>query len=209
MSPKSKIYKCYCIYHDGNYISETQIYSFMNRIENLLGKNTLSVAQGMMTSPEVPWFYLPITATKEDPIIPYGGSLSHLIFKESQGIVSPNYDVAFNILLAALDAQDQELDQLYRIRLGMHTRSPHPVIFPPHVDDYRPHRTGLFYLINTDGDTIIYKEKHKTTKYTESHRSSPVENAWFDFDGLHYHSAQTPIEHERRIVLTYNYTVRN
>lgn len=180
----------------------------MHKIKNLLGQNSLSIVKSVLASEGVPWFYLPFTANVGDPIEPYGGSFSHLIFKDTQGIVSPNYDVAMSILSAALDVQEQTFKELFRIRLGLITRTPHPVVYPPHVDDdVRSHRTGLFYLNNSDGDTIVYKERQKSNKYNELGRNSPEENTWFDFDGRHWHSATSPTQNEKRIAITYNYTI--
>ena len=178
----------------------------MAHLINVLGPNLLKLAQQQFTGPGVNWYYMDTTALPSEQG-DYAGSLSHLIFKNEAGPVSNLFDTAFAVLNAALDAEDQQLDQLYRIRLGMITRTPHRVTHDPHIDDGRPHRTGLFYLIDSDGDTLIYNERRESAKYTVLESVTPVANTWHTFDGAHFHSSQSPIKHDKRIVLTYNYTV--
>jgi hypothetical protein len=137
----------------------------------------------------------------------YHGSLSHLVFKQDAGPPSTLFDTAFAVLCVALDAEGRQLDQLYRIRLGMCTRTPFRVTHDAHVDDARPHHTGLFYVIDSDGDTMIYNERRQSDRYTVRQSVPPVANTWHSFDGAHFHSSQTPTRHDKRIVLTYNYTV--
>ena len=97
------------------------------RIENLLGKNLYTLCLGEFSGPQLVWYHLPITANNDDEIVPYGDSFSHLIYKEGDGAVSPLHTQALNILLHALDREGEQLTALYRIRLGLITRTPHPV----------------------------------------------------------------------------------
>jgi len=178
----------------------------MAHLINVLGPNFLKLTQQQLAGPSVNWYYLSHTALPTDKG-EYVGSFSHLIFKDDSGPVSNLFDTAFAVLSAALDAEGQQLNQLYRIRLGMVTRTPYRVTHDPHIDDGRPHRTGLFYVVDSDGDTLIYNERSESAKYTVMESVSPVANSWHTFDGAHFHSSQSPIENEKRIVITYNYTV--
>ena len=178
----------------------------MAHLINVLGPNLLQLAQQQFTGPGVNWYYMDTTALPTDQG-DYKGSLSHLIYKQEQGPVSPLFDFSLMLLAAAWDAEGQKLGELYRIRLGMITRTPYRVTHDPHIDDGRPHRTGLFYVIDSDGDTLIYNERSESAKYTVQESVAPVANTWHTFDGAHFHSSQSPIKHDKRIVLTYNYTV--
>ena len=183
-------------------------------IQDLLKPNQFGYVSQRLTDPAIDWFYLPFTANPddvrgEDP--KYQGSFSHLIYKDSQNI-SPLWDPCLMILLAALDHQDQELDSVLRVRLGLCTRTPWPVEHTPHIDHpVLTHRTGIFYPADSDGDTVIFdqrKEQPSRSLYTEWHRQRPTANTWMDFPGRHFHSSTTPVEHESRYVLTINYTVK-
>ena len=192
------------------------IYTHMSitLIQDLLKPNQFGYVSQRLTDPAIDWFYLPFTANPndvagEDP--QYQGSFSHLVYKDSQSI-SPLWDPSLLILLAALDHQDQELDSVLRVRLGLCTRTPWPVEHTPHIDHpVLNHRTGIFYPADSDGDTVIFdqrKEQPSRSLYTEWHRQKPTANLWMDFPGRHFHSSTTPVEHESRYVLTINYTVK-
>ena len=71
---------------------------------------------------------------------------------------------------------------------------------------------GLYYPETTDGDTVVYQQladygKPIPEQYTELDRIQPIANTWADFDGRHFHASTTPIQHEQRLVLTFNYSI--
>ena len=177
----------------------------MPHLINVLGPNLMQYAQQQFAGPNVNWYYMDTTALPTEKG-EYAGSFSHLIYKNEQGPVSNLFDAAFNILCVALDKEEVILKDLYRIRLGLITRTPYLVTHDAHIDDGRPHQTGLFYVIESDGDTLIYNERKESEKYTVQESVKPVCNTWHSFDGTQFHSSQTPIANERRIVLTFNYT---
>jgi hypothetical protein len=183
-------------------------------IEDLLKPNQYSYVSQRLTDSAIDWFYLPFTANPndvagQDP--KYQGSFSHLIYKDNASI-SPLWDVSLLVLLAALDHQGQELDSVLRVRLGLCTRTPWSVEHSPHIDHpVLNHRTGIFYPVDSDGDTVVFdqrKEQASREQYTEWHRQRPTANLWMDFPGQHFHSSTTPVDHESRHVLTINYTVK-
>lgn len=176
------------------------------RIENILGPNHYGWLRSKLDSPGVAWYYAETTANHFDQKLPYHSSFSHLIFKSDTGPVSDLFDSTLPILLNSLDQQKKTLKDLIRIRAGLITRTPHEIVHAPHKDDFNPHFTGLFYLNDSDGDTIVYNETEESTQYTIKERLTPKANTWHHFDGAHYHSSSAPTKHEKRIVITYNYT---
>ena len=151
----------------------------IQQLPNLLGANAHSYVNNRLCDPSIHWYYLPYTANAEDQM-PYAGSLSHLIFKDSEPC-SPLWEPSLIILLAALDQQAQTLAAVHRIRLGLITRTAEPVTHSPHVDLPFAHRTGIFYPRTSSGDTVVYNEIEATDTYTEMARVTPTDNLWFDF----------------------------
>ncbi len=177
-------------------------------VEDLLGASHFGYAQAKFTSEEIPWFYLPFTANPGDLTEPeYAGSFSHLVYKHGEA-VSPLAEAAMHILMTACDRTGQELDYVIRIRLGLSTRTPRQIQHSPHKDQQYPHRAGIWYPISSSGDTVLFEETEPGRRYTEWHRQPPRANLWMDFPGEHMHSSTTPDQHETRIVLNFNYTVR-
>ena len=154
------------------------------RIENLLGSNQYGYVLNKLDTPGVAWYHTETTANSFDKILPYNSSFSHLMFKKDAGPISELFECAFPILLAALDQ----------------------VVHAPHKDHSEPHHTGLYYLNETDGDTVVYNETEESKEYTIKERLTPKANTWHQFDGNHYHSSSAPTQNEKRITLTFNYT---
>lgn len=175
------------------------------KIENLLGPNAFGYVASKLDSPGISWYYAETTANHFDKKDPYHSSFSHLIFKKDQGVVSELFETVMPILTTALDQQKVNLKRLIRIRMGLVTRTPYEIIHAPHKDDEEPHTTGLYYVNQTDGDTIIYNETTQSKDYTIKERVTPQMNSWHQFDGAHYHSSSAPTQHEKRIVITFNY----
>ena len=78
----------------------------------------------------------------------------------------------------------------------------------PHVDMHRNHFVILYYVVDSEGDTIIYNERWnndiKPKKYTEKQRVTPKQGRVVIFDGRLYHTAEQSINTTRCIV---NYDV--
>ena len=78
----------------------------------------------------------------------------------------------------------------------------------PHTDMHRNHFVILYYVVDSEGDTIIYNETWnndiKPEKYTEKQRVTPKQGRVVIFDGSLYHTAEQSINTTRCIV---NYDV--
>ena len=77
-----------------------------------------------------------------------------------------------------------------------------------------PHFVMLYYVCDSDGDTLIYNEKTKFAacypdsemKFTLKKKVSPKQGRVVLFDGIHWHTAQQPNHNVRCIV---NYDLRD
>ena len=80
----------------------------------------------------------------------------------------------------------------------------------PHLDRRTPHIVFLYYVCDSDGDTIIYdyKSKHaEDVPYKEDvnvlKRVSPKQGRVVVFDGLHWHTAEQPTK-DKRCIINFN-----
>ena len=74
----------------------------------------------------------------------------------------------------------------------------------PHIDiDRRKHLVALYYVCDSDGDTIIYNERVESETYTIKRRVTPKQGRVVIFDGTLYHTAAQPL-HSTRCVVNYN-----
>ena len=74
-----------------------------------------------------------------------------------------------------------------------------------HIDIYdeMDFIVALYYVCDSDGDTIIYNERVQSENYTIKRRVSPKQGRIVIFDGTLYHTAEQPL-HSTRCVVNYN-----
>ena len=125
-----------------------------------------------------------------------------------------------SVLLCGLSKANIQPRSLIRLRCGMFMKNDQNYVHPPHIDYDFPHMVAVYYLNETDGDTIIYKEKFQNEsmnaldyyemklegKVTEDIRVTPKPNTMVIFDGLTYHSSSSPTK-DRRVVANFNFTI--
>ena len=76
------------------------------------------------------------------------------------------------------------------------------VVDTPHIDldEGEEHIVVLYYVIDSDGDTVIYNERTKSLTYTEKQRVTPKQGRVVIFEGGQYHTAAQPTKGTRCIV---------
>lgn len=78
----------------------------------------------------------------------------------------------------------------------------------PHVDITTPHLIGLYYVNDSDGDTIIYQETYNPMfnadilpeSLTVVRKITPKKGRIVIFNGSHYHSSSQPITNHRCVI---------
>ena len=75
----------------------------------------------------------------------------------------------------------------------------------PHIDldEGQEHTVVLYYVVSSDGDTIIYNERTESDTYTEKQRVTPKQGRVVIFDGGLYHTAQQ-CKNKIRCIANYN-----
>lgn len=71
----------------------------------------------------------------------------------------------------------------------------------PHIDSLNKHLVLLYYVNDSDGDTIIFDLNDKTKKLASI---SPKKGRLVVFNGEHYHSSSPPTKFDSRIVINTN-----
>ena len=74
----------------------------------------------------------------------------------------------------------------------------------PHIDLIdTDHFVMLYYVCDSDGDTIIYNEREKSESYTIKKKVTPKQGRVVLFDGRLYHTAEQP-NHDKRCIVNYD-----
>jgi hypothetical protein len=88
---------------------------------------------------------------------------------------------------------------IYRAKSNLMIKSHQTTPNPPHIDlvDIK-HKVFLYYVNDSDGDTIIYEDKNAEKIVSTI---SPKLGRILFFDGQHYHSSSPPKINNKRIVI--------
>ena len=107
---------------------------------------------------------------------------------------------------------------IVRSRLDMTVYTPGGMRCDPHVDSSDPHVSTIFYMNDSDGNTVIYNEKFDVetnitkqfinideSKLTVQKEIEPKANRLLIFDGHYLHTGHTPAHHNNRVLLNSNF----
>ena len=181
----------------------------MKIIDNFLSKTYYNSISEQLTGPSCEWWYnnnISNTPFSTD-FNEYG--FSHTFWHEKTGQTNaPLTHFIQPLLFQILDATD--CDFLLRGRVDMVTWSgKEDFIYPAHIDFIFPNIASIFYVNETDGDTIFYNVKQSAVAHykdlKEYDRVSPKANRLVLFDGDFLHTGCSPIKHKNRILINSNY----
>ena len=155
-----------------------------------------------------PWHYIDdVTAAFEDDNQGRPG-LSHVYVEynddKTSDIVSDFHDLFIPLLELACETLEVPSARIIQGRSFMQ--------FPlnlqsseddtPHIDleEGERHIVVLYYVKDSDGDTVIYNERTESNTYTVKQKVTPKQGRVVIFDGSQYHTAQQAINKVRCIV---------
>lgn len=175
------------------------------------------IEQDLMRMP-FPWYYV-----NDVTNISYGnnGGLVHVAYNFGDQ-PSEWYPFIKPLVYSIVESAGHTLSKLLRIRIGFLTPSANSnVCNSPHLDFNFPHHTACYYVNDSDGDTVLYKQTANDVsadltevnlrKYTETAKfdveqtCSPKKGRVCVFDGYRFHASSRPKHHDRRLVITINY----
>lgn len=168
---------------------------------------------------DLPWKYLDSVSGVED----YGSKLPDGYY------LSPDQDVFYRDVVHPITGMEDEFiagillpmayeaqtllsfdSTIERIRIAMYHRSSGG-IHRPHVDYYYPHYTMIYYLNDSDGDTLVYDQHVENMnrtyplEFTLKNKVSPLKGRSVFIDGLDYHSSSPPTQHRTRMAINFNF----
>lgn len=217
----------------------------MIQIDNCLHDDLLFPIKNQILSYGFPWYRSENTAYEtsthkelyvDNPsALLYNYGWGHIVY-EYEKPTSDMYNILYYGLQRALEKTNLKLDKLIRIKIGLHTGIPKSIRHSPHVDYLYNHMTALLYVVDSDGDTVLYNtfydyndfynssdratnlaKNERTTidKYLKNFdesdiykKISPKANRFIVFSGNQFHASTTPKKHKYRITINYNFTVK-
>ena len=158
-----------------------------------------------------PWYYIDdITVDEGDPRSQRRPGFTHEyvayegIEKSTGKQVSRFHDVFVPILqnackkLSIMDVNVLQGRSFLQVPLNLKNRD----VDTPHIDilDRNNFFVVLYYVCDSDGDTIIYNQTKESKNYTLKQRVTPKQGRVVIFDGVLMHTAEQPLNNTRCIV---------
>ena len=160
---------------------------------------------------QFPWYYIDdVTAAYEEGNQGRAG-LSHVYVEylddNSSEIISDFHDLFIPLLNKACEALQVPTAKIVQGRSFLQ--------FPlnlnsvdydtPHIDldEGFEHIVVLYYVVSSDGDTVIYNERTESDTYTIKQKVTPKQGRVVLFDGGQYHTAQQ-CKNTARCIVNYN-----
>ena len=186
-------------------------------IDNFLPDSYYLDLRNLLFSPKFPWFYTSdLSYGKEsnnflqrwqqhDKKIKDTYGFTH-IARDQIDIDSPYFEFFKPIAYFLEERLQEKINNVYRIRAVMTCKDPSfgEYYNVPHVDIPIPHKTLIYYINDSDGDTVIFKErwfgKNDYTAKTIAKTITPKANRAVIFEGIRYHTGSVPSNNNRVLI---------
>ena len=163
----------------------------------------------MVESVEFPWFFFDNSAT-DKPTSLKRPQFVHTLYTNN----APNsqyFDIFFPFLYFIEDKYNVEISDIVKVKINFLQNKKNSLMHLPHIDVAEPGFTSfVYYLNNSDGDTVIYNEfkNIENPSYYENDANltvckciTPVFNNIVKFNSDQYHSYYNPIKSDSRYVI--------
>ena len=173
---------------------------YQNKIKNIL------IGEGRYNDEDFPWYYIDDVTASGDYENQKRGAFVHDYVDYEYGIESDFHYLFLDLIKASCSKlKIKEVDALQgRSFLQLPTNIKREDVDSPHIDSQFQHFVMLYYVCDSDGDTIIYNEKIISEKgFTVQKKVTPKQGRVVLFNGSFYHTAQQP-NHGIRCVVNYD-----
>ena len=153
---------------------------------------------------EFPWYFTQDVTSHKDKNSQKRSAFFHSYVKSGDDDTMGTVDSVFhNLFVPLLDSVCSKIDKQNITIIKGRSFLQLPINFrgeredSPHVDIFDDHFVILYYVCDSDGDTIIYNEQVKSDNYTVQKRITPKQGRVVLFDGSYYHTAEQPLNNVR------------
>lgn len=183
-------------------------------IENFLSKSYHKELLEILGGPNFDWYFsenISYKNKKNGRLNEYG---FYHIFWDNNGKRNSEISNFWKpALLKIMDTVD--CNNIVRSRADMTMNCSEEFIHDPHVDFFFPNISVVYYVNDSDGDTILYNEKYNDInlpvpkKLSIKEKISPKANRLIAFEGEVLHTGCSPVKHKNRIIINSNFEVLN
>ena len=169
----------------------------MRIIDDFLDTEYHQHLQTVLMGWEFPWYYQHTLTHGNDDVQAHG--FNHWLTSEGD----PDFAQLVDTMQSTIKATE-----CLRVRADMTLYNSEGYRHAFHVDCEEPHTVCIYYVNDSDGDTVIYNETEKSDEYTIREVISPKKNRLVFFDGKYYHTGHSPSSHNYRVLLNSDFYKR-
>ena len=176
---------------------------YQNKIKSVL------IGETRYNDQDFPWYYIDDVTSSGDYENQKRGAFCHDYAHYEEGVTSEFHYLLIDLIKKSCSKlKIKEVDVLQgRSFLQLPTNIKREDVDSPHTDMPYKHFVMLYYVCDSDGDTIIYNEKFISEKgFTKKIKVTPKQGRVVLFDGALYHTAQQPNNNIRCVV---NYDLKD
>ena len=190
-------------------------------IENIIPLDYQNHIEKIMLGSDFPWYYNPNLVSPDQQLlhrVDNHQGFNHL-FLES-GKPSTYFQSVYPLVLSITSQECMaSANNLVRMRANLTLNAAGSSLqhHLPHIDTWRPHWVAIYYVNDSDGDTIIFNETNDTYKsgqtdinkslsnnFTIKRRVTPKKGKVLIFEGKYYHTSSWPTVNKCRSVININ-----
>ena len=188
-------------------------------IENFISKDYQDFIYNQVIGLKFPWYFNPTLVSNEDKLVGYNSNIqgfNHFLFEENNK-VSPFFDSLYPLVLGITEKSGVKFNTVERMRFNLtypDKSTPEGEWHLPHIDSSYPHYNAIYYVNDSDGDTVIFEEKNleysedmdyiSSHKFTVKKRITPKKGKLLIFPGYYYHASSYARAGKFRCVLNIN-----
>lgn len=137
-------------------------------------------------------------------------------FYEKNAPTSNYFQLVYPLVLSITSQANVPFNRLFRMRANLSLANGEGHMMP-HIDSFHPHWVAIYYVNDSDGDTIIFNETNddfdsgqsdidriKENKFTIQRRVTPKKGKLLAFPGKYYHTASFCKTSDYRCLLNIN-----
>ncbi len=190
-------------------------------IDNFIPIDYQQHIETVMTGPEFSWVFNKNMVSGDDVFLNNENNhagFNHYFF-EHQKTQSNWFQLFYPLVLSITSKVEIPFNMLIRMRANLTLPAPESKLdwHMPHIDSFMPHYNAIYYVNDSDGDTVIFNETNddydsgqgdinaiKNNKFTIKHRVQPRRGKLVVFPGKFYHSSSPVRSHKYRCVINMN-----
>jgi hypothetical protein len=184
-------------------------------LDDFLPEQYQDLIQQQLVAENVNWHYMQditydVDKIKEINVSESKPAFAHKFYDREKGVISPAYGLILPIVYFACDKVKFRITEIIAVRSFLTIPLPTHLdrVDHPHVDREVSHLNVLYYVCDSDGDTVFYDKTFRDISPSEVtveelkifQRVTPKKGRAVVFDGSRYHASTRPTTGSRIVV---------